>query len=515
MKIGKLKLFEDREAYEAFKASFAGTLVACIESEDNAVVYGKTAYRQHNYLDLCLWDSVKKKLIFVSYSEYTNNNEYFEVLYEDGSASASTPGEVSTKDTEESAAKTDQTGNTSTPFIQSYFNADGHMLRYTPIAICVIPSGVLSNDYGTFMLFADYDYMTGYTWQNNISSTEVYDQENDEYHYEYEWEASGLTPRTDITPIINLINQSETIEVDSIDLNDDQAFIMPSDKQFDTYIECDLNTNLYYFGDNKDWDPEEEKNLYDQGLLPIPPVILEDGSLNENFFSLNTSSSSILMDKDGLANTQYLMRKQNASDYQAAYYSYSTIDEIESYNFFPIYSGVSSNSSSGNDDNSATVKSGNSSSYVPSYIKKWYLPSIVELMMVMTYSNQLNTALSNIIDDLYDIYDSINDQSGGGGKKEAKSMSVNYMIWSSTEYNDRSALVLDSYNHADWEIWASDKYGSNSGMITPFCRIPCIMDEDNLSSSSSSSSSLPGKENNPVEIDEGGGEASNDGLKKN
>ena len=92
MKIGKLKLFEDREAYEAFKASFAGTLVACIESEDNAVVYGKTAYRQHNYLDLCLWDSVKKKLIFVSYNEYSNNNKYYEVLYEDDSVSASTPG---------------------------------------------------------------------------------------------------------------------------------------------------------------------------------------------------------------------------------------------------------------------------------------------------------------------------------------------------------------------------------------------------------------------------------------
>ena len=511
MKIGKLKLFEDREAYEAFKASFAGTLVACIESEDNAVVYGKTAYRQHNYLDLCLWDSVKKKLIFVSYNEYSNNNKYYEVLYEDDSVSASTPGEVSTRDTEEGGAKADPTGNTSTSFIQSYLNADSHMLRYTPIAICVIPSGVLSNDYGTFMLFADYDYMTSCSWQDNISSTEVYDQENDEYHYEYEWEASGLTPRTDITPIINPADQTETIEINSIDLNDDQRFIMPSDIQFD--IECNLNTNLYYPGSNEMWDPEEEKNLYDAGMLPIPPIILEDGSLNENFFNLNTSSSSILIDKDGLANTQYLMRKQNASDYQAAYHSYLTINEIESSNFFPIYSSSSSNSSSGNDDNSSIVKS--KISYIPSYIQKWYLPSIVELMIVMTYSNQLNVALSNILDDLYDIYDSINNQSGGGGikEKESKSMSVNYMIWSSTEYNDRSALVLDSYNQGMWSIWASDKYGSNSGMVTPFCRIPCIMDEDNLSSSSSSSSSLPGK---PIAVTPiGDGEASKGGLKKN
>lgn len=464
MKIGKLKIFEDRSAYEEYISSFAGTLVACIESEDNAIVYGKTTYHAHNFLDIALWDCVNYKMVFVSANDYFNNQEkYLEVINDNQSTIIDDGGDNGVI-IKENGSKSDPYGNINSPFIYSLINSNGYMLKYTPIAICVIPSGVFDDNYGTFMMFADYDYMEQTTWESNLPEVEVNDPEQGNYLMT-EYHASGLTPRTSITPIINPLDQNTPIsQQDPYDFYNDYTIIFPISSQIsedDKPIQSSINNDLWYEG----WiyDPEDEKNAMNW-VAPIPAVVLDNNmSLNEDLFAQNTSSSSILMDKDGLANTEYLINSSNQEGY--------------SYDVAMICNDMSNNI-----DRTGLFQmhGSNSQPNIPSYFRKWYIPSIVELMVAMSYNNEISSTVDEILEQLYNIYNNIINNSGesgsSGGRKDGSKLLQN--IWSSTEFNDEGVFIV-----SNGEIYASNK--TNQAIPIPFCRIPCLMKEERITEYSS------------------------------
>ena len=189
---------------------------------------------------------------------------------------------------------------------------------------------------------------------------------------------------------------------------------------------------------------------------PIPAVVLDNSmSLNEYLFAQNTLSSSILMDKDGLNNTEYLVNSSDQEGYE--YDAAMMCDQLSNYmtNLFPVHDSISKLN-------------------IPSYLKKWYIPSIVELMVAMSYRIDIEDTLENILTELYTIYNDIQNNNGGGGEEiiktnDAKSIN-NIVIWSSTEFNNESAFVFNN-----GQIFAGQK--NCSYVVTPFCRIPCIIKE--------------------------------------
>ena len=402
MRRGKLKIFNSKAEYNEFLESFEGTLVACIESEDNAIVYGKTVLHSHNFLDIALWDCINQNMVFVSADDYFNNQKkYLEVINDNQSDDVIDNG----RDDEilkGQNSKYDSYGNTSDPFICTLINSNGYMLRYTPIAICVIPSGVFDDNYGTFMLFADYDYMNQYEWESNLQEVEVNDPEQGNY-WMTQYHASGLTPRTSITPIINPLDQNASIDQkDSYDFYNDYSIIIPtSDQIYNQYdpVQSSINDDLWYEGLNYNSEDETTDMIW---AAPIPAVVLDNSmSLNEYLFAQNTLSSSILMDKDGLNNTEYLVNSSDQEGYE--YDAAMMCDQLSNYmtNLFPVHDSISKLN-------------------IPSYLKKWYIPSIVELMVVMSYRIDIEDTLENILTELYTIYNDIQNNNGGGGEEIIK-----------------------------------------------------------------------------------------------